>query len=54
MNGSEPKSGKAGPSQDKTKYGEISSWRMALIYIAIYLILIGLATYSALTRGGNF
>ena len=54
MSGSEPRSGKAGPSQDKTKYVEISSWRMALIYIAIYLILIGLATYSALHSNGNY
>jgi hypothetical protein len=54
MNKAEPKSGKAGPSQDKTKYVGISSWRMALIYIAIYLILIGLATYSALHSNGNY
>jgi hypothetical protein len=54
MNGIEPKPSKTGPSQDKTKYVEMSSWRMAFIYIAIYLILFGLATYSALTRGRNF
>jgi hypothetical protein len=54
MNGTEPKSGKAEPSQDKTKYVEISSWRMALFYIVFYLILIGLATYSALKSNGNY
>ena len=54
MNKAEPKSGKTGPSQVKTINESRHSWRMALFYFVFYLILIGLATWSALTRGRNF